>query len=109
MYSYYLTVFEVWVAIIISDLFYDIFVISVASQHQLQDIKESRKHITEDIHLSGTSLTTDNTCMYEYIHNYVWYILCCLDNSEEAFYRIAIAEKSEFGESTHSGKLQMTN
>ena len=33
----------------------------------------------------------------------------CLDNSEEEFYRVAIAEKSEFGESTHSGELQMTN
>ena len=37
-------------------------IMSVVSQHQLQEIKESRKHIrhlTENIHLSGTSLTTD--------------------------------------------------
>ena len=42
-------------------MFYDISIISVVSQHQLQEIKESRKyisrHVIENIHLSGTSLT----------------------------------------------------
>ena len=46
---------------------------SVVSQHQLQEIKESRKyikHVTENIHLSGTSLTTDINiciCVYTYV------------------------------------------
>ena len=92
-------------------MFYDISVISVASQQQLQEIKESRKqirHVTENINLSGTSLTTDNPCMYVYIHMYdILYV--CLDNSEEEFYRIAIPEKSELEALTHSGELQMTN
>ena len=38
---------------------------------------------------------------------YIFYI--CLDNSEEEFSRIAIPEKSELEELTHSGELQMTN
>ena len=58
-------------------MFYDISIISVVSQHQLQEIKESRKqirHVTENVDLSGTSLTRDiNTIIYNYVyvHNYV--------------------------------------
>ena len=87
----------------------DISITSAASQHQLQEIKESQKqirHVTDNIHLSGTSLTTHikYTCvthMYDLFH-------VCLDNSEEV-YRIAIPEKSELEELAHSGELQMTN
>ena len=67
-------------------MFYDISIISVVSQHQLQEIKESRKqitHVTDNIHLSGTSLTRDiNTIIYTfmYIIMYMYdkYNLCLL-------------------------------
>ena len=56
------------------------FIISVASVRQLQEIKESRKqirHVTENIHLSGTSITTDiktYACMYIYMYDIFMFV-----------------------------------
>ena len=44
-------------------------------------------------------------CLYVHMYD-LFYV--CLDNSEEV-YKIALPEKSELEELTHSGELQMTN